>query len=255
MTWATRVMIFLGWAFLAWYFYRTCIVAERRLRGTANMPSGVKIGCVVYFDFAKNGQECGRVVIGLLTEDCPLYCEYFHRRCTGSGGNGDSFRGLRLVTVLPKHVACFGDGSEMTHEVPGFTSKWLPTEKESAGAWRGALSAISYERRKQSPNFMVHISAGDYTPQIFGMVLSGYDTIEQMNRVGTTRGGMSKSEFVVEGCGELCTLDKSRITPLPWRLYESISVGYDADKFGQAADPSLLIPPSQKKKAGWLGGK
>ena len=53
-----------------------------------------------------------------------------------------------------------------------------------------------------------------------------------MQNVGTTHGCEPKGEWVIEGCGELCTLDKTKIVPMPWQLYESISYGFDEDKFG-----------------------
>jgi cyclophilin family peptidyl-prolyl cis-trans isomerase len=244
MTWIFRVVTFLGYSFLIWYAYRVAILTERRLRGTENLPAGLRIGNVVYLDLESHGNFVGRVVIGLLNEDCPLYCEYFHRRCTGSGGKDDSFRGVKMQSLMPNHAAMFGDGAEMTHEVPGFHPNWLPTERESEGAWRGAVSSICLDRERQTPNFIFHISAGDYTPQVFGMVLSGWDTIEKISRAGNTAGGMPKMECTISGCGELCTLDKAHITPLPWKLFESVSTGYDADKYGEKADRSLLQPPA-----------
>lgn len=240
LSWLLRAVILFSSLFLGISFYYTCISAERRLRGVKNMPSGLRIGCVVYFDIKKNEQPAGRIIMGLLTEHCPLYCEYFHRRCTGSGGNGDSFRGMKLTCLVPTHAALFGEGQKMTHDVVGFNPSYLPTEYKFDGAWRGALSSISYARDRESPNFSIHISAGDYEPQVFGMVLAGYDVVEKINRAGTTHGGQPKHEWTIDGCGEICTLDKSKMIPLPWRLYETVSAGYDADKYGPLADRALL---------------
>lgn len=213
-------------------FYRTQLSSERMVRGVDNVPSGLRIGNVVYFDMTEDGVDIGRIVIGLLNEDCPLYCEYFHRRCTGSGGNGDSFRGMHLSAMLPRHVLIFGDGVDMTHDVVGFDPHALPTEKLSQGAWRGALSSISTGLDKESPNFVIHTSAGDYKPQVFGLVIGGYNVVERINRTGTKHGNTPKRDYTIEGCGELCTLAKSNILPLPWRLYESVSRGFDEEKFG-----------------------
>lgn len=234
-----RACIFFMLTIIVYVFYRTQISAERTVRGVENMPEDLRIGNVVYFDITENGLDIGRVVIGLLTEQCPLYCEYFHRRCTGSGGNGDSFRGMRLAAMIPRHAMIFGDGREMTHDVPGFNPNFLPTESTS-GLYRGALTSIAVGPNKESPNFAIHMSAGDYKPQVFGLVIGGYDVIERVNSAGVKHGNAPKKDFIVAECGELCTLDKSFITPLPWKLFHNISHGYDTEKYGEPIDPSVL---------------
>lgn len=234
-----RILIFAMMTFIVYVFYRTQVSSERTLRGVENMPQDLKIGNVVYFDITENGLDIGRVVIGLLTEQCPLYCEYFHRRCTGGGGLSDSFLGMKLAAMIPRHCCIFGDGVEMTHDVPGFDPRFLPTERTSP-LYRGALSSIGIGLNKETANFAIHMSAGDYVPQVFGLIIGGYDVIERINSAGVKHGNTPKKEFVVVGCGELCTLDKSHITPMPWKLYHNVSVGIDVDKFGEPVDPSCL---------------
>jgi len=234
-TWAIRGVILCIVLFGIWFGSRVNKSLNHVLRGTDNMPSGLRIGNVVYLDMEIAGSAAGRITIGLFNEDCPLYCEYFHRMCTGSGGNGASFRGLPYVCNQNISMS-FGYGSDMTHDVPGFNALWLPTEKESNGPWRGALSSMCYTREKQSPNFQIHLHGSKDTPQIFGMVLSGFETLEKINRLPTVGGaGAPQMDVVVGACGELCTLDKSLLTPLPWSLYQGVSAGYDSAKYGPSA--------------------
>lgn len=235
-----RISIFVLLFIILYVFYKTTLSSERVLRGVDKMPADLRIGSVVYFDVTENGTDIGRIVIGLLNEDCPLYCEYFHRRCTGNGGKGESFRGMSLAAIVPRHCLIFGDGRDMEHDVPGFNSHYLPTEHLSNGAWRGALSAIAYGPNRESPNFAIHISSGDYRPQVFAIVIGGYNVIERMNQAGSKHGNSPKRHYVIEGCGELCTLAKSHIAPMPWKLYESVSVGYDEEKYGPRLPPDLL---------------
>ncbi|KAG8345907.1 cyclophilin-like protein [Trypanosoma vivax] len=235
-----RLGIFVLLMVILYVFYRTQLSSERVLRGVDHMPSDLRIGSVVYFDVTENGVDIGRIVIGLLNENCPLYCEYFHRRCTGSGETGDSFRGMCMSAIVPNHCLIFGDGRDMTHDVPGFNPHYLPTEFLPTGSWRGALSSIAYGQNKESPNFAIHISSGDYGPQVFGLVIGGFDVVERVNSAGSTHGNASKKEFVVTECGELCTLAKSHIVPMPWKLYEGISHGYDEEKFGQRANEHFV---------------
>ncbi|KAK7196893.1 cyclophilin 14 [Novymonas esmeraldas] len=235
-----RIGVFVLLMIILYVFYRTTLSSERVVRGVDKMPADLRIGSVVYFDVTENGSDIGRIVIGLLNEDCPLYCEYFHRRCTGSGGNGDSFRGMPLAAIVPRHCLIFGDGHEMEHDVPGFNPHYLPTEHLSNGAWRGALSAIAYGPNRESPNFAIHVSAGDYRPQVFAIVIGGYNVIERINNAGSKHGNAPKRQYVIEGCGELCTLAKSHIAPMPWKLLESVSVGYDEEKFGPRLSPEVL---------------
>lgn len=244
-----RVLVFIMMFIIVYVFYRTQISSEKTLRGVDNMPSDLRIGNIVYFDITENGLDIGRVVIGLLTEQCPLYCEYFHRRCTGNGDTGDSFRGMKLAALIPRSAAIFGDGSSMTHDVQGFDPHCLPTEMTSR-LYRGAISSIGVGFNKESPNFAIHLSAGDYEPQIFALVVGGYDVIERMSQGGVRYGCTPKREFVIEACGELCTLDKSHILPLPWKLYHNVSRAMDEEKFGECLPASMLAASDQLGFAG-----
>ena len=244
-----RFGIFIIICILGYVFYRTLISSERIIRGNAHVPKDLNVGTVVYFDISENDSTLGRIVIGLLTEKCPLYTEYFHRRCTGSGGDGDSFRGMKMSGMIPKHVAIFGEGRTMTHDVEGFNKNYLPTEYLATGPWRGCISSICYGENKESPNFAFHLSSGDYPPQVFGIVLAGYDIVEKMGTCGISLGGAPKKSYRVEDCGELCTLDKSNIVPLPWKLYNNISRGYDEERFGPRSDWASYYPTT-----GIMGG-
>lgn len=238
---ALRLLIACMSAFLLYFYYRTVVRIERLRRGSDNMPKNLRIGCICYFDLEEDGRPIGRVVVGLLNENCPLYCEYFHRRCTGNGGDGPTFRGMRIKCMNPTMGIVFGDGKNMTHEVPGYNPKFLPTEWLAPGPWRGCLMSLPYAQNQESPNFAVLMNAGDYTPNVFGMVIGGFDVLERMAAGGIVHACEPRHEYVIEGCGELCTLDKSAVQPMPWRLYESISKGYDAEKFGAKSEWKTLM--------------
>jgi hypothetical protein len=238
---ATRFLISVVTAFLVYFYYRTVVRIERIRRGADNQPRNLRVGCVVYFDMHENGRPLGRIVIGLLNENCPLYCEYFHRRCTGSGGDGNTFRGMRVKCMAPQSAVIFGDGMGMTHDVPGYNPRYLPTEWLAPGPWRGACMSVPYASNQESPNFAMLLNAGDYTPNVFGIVVAGFDVLEKMASGGITHGCDPRSDYTIEGCGELCTLDKAAVQPMPWRLYESVSKGLDTDKFGPRADWRQLL--------------
>lgn len=235
-----RFLLSLLFSFVIYGVYSAAVGATAFVRGEANVPTNMRIGSVVFLDVSENGVGLGRLVIGLLNDRCPLYCEAFHRKCTASGGNGSSWRGLRMGSIIPYHICIFGSGRDITHDVPGFNPEYLPTEHVSDGGFRGALASIPYALNQESLNFNIHYTSGEYNPQIFGIVIGGFDIIERMNSIGNKHGNCPKRNYVVTDCGELCTLDKSHVTPIPWRVYESISTGYDAERFGAAADPSLL---------------
>jgi hypothetical protein len=260
-------------AIIVYGVYSAAVGSTAFVRGEANVPNDLRIGSVVYLDIAENGLGLGRLVIGLLTDRCPLYCEHFHRKCTGSGGNGDSWRGLRMSAIIPYHISIFGTGRDLHHDVPGFNPEYLPTEFVSNGAFRGALASIPYHLDQESPNFNIHYTSGDYHPQIFGLVVGGFDIIDRMHSIGCKHGNCPKRDFVVTDCGELCTLEKSHVTPIPWKVYDSVSSGWDSVKFGEKSDPTLLassvlqtvppvpvtdapqtLPTSAGKKAWWRFG-
>lgn len=145
-----------------------------------------------------------------------------------------------MSALVPRHCLIFGDGREMVHDVSGFNPNYLPTEHLSNGAWRGALSSIAYGQDRESPNFVIHVSSGDYKPQVFALIIGGYNVVERMNQAGSKHGNSPKRDYVINECGELCTLAKSHIVPMPWRLYESISKGYDAEKYGPMLPKEML---------------
>eukprot|EP00759_Apiculatamorpha_spiralis_P005392 PhF_6_TR13246/c0_g1_i1/m.20993 len=228
-----QVLLSISGCFFFYLIYAVLIGANRKIRGTQNVPAEMRIGCVVYLDIAEEGKEAKRVVIGLFTDQCPLYCEYFHRMCTGNTPDGRSFRNESVGGILTRHVVMFGKGTADVHPVPDFDPMYLPEEAEFEGAWRGGLSAMAYNKHKQSPNFCIHMAAGDYAPQMFGIVLGGYEVVERIQQVGGKHGGATNRSFVIEGCGELCTLDKQNVVPLPWALYKDVSYGYDTEKFAE----------------------
>jgi cyclophilin family peptidyl-prolyl cis-trans isomerase len=240
MTLLIRIAVGTMLAGMLYLLWKTYDAYDRRIRGADFMPSGLRIGSVVYFDISTNGREVGRIVIGLLNENCPLYCEYFHRRCTGSGGNSESFRGMKVQALIVRNAAIFGDGPFMQHGIPGYNQEFLPTEYKVDKPWRGALSSIAYGPNRESPNFAIHLCSGDFSPQVFGMVIGGYEVLERISFGGTTHGCDPKQEWVIEGCGELCTLDKTKVVPMPWQLFESVSNGFDQDKFGKLADKEKI---------------
>ena len=264
-----RTSLFLMVSIIMYGVYTAVVGSDNFVRGNDNIPPDMKIGSVVYLDVSENGIGLGRLVIGLLNDRCPLYCEAFHRRCTGSGGKGGSWRGLKMSAIIPHHVCIFGSGRDMTHEVPGFNEHYLPTEFVSEGAFRGALTSIPYKLNEESPNFNIHYTSGQYKPQVFGIVIGGFDIIERINSVGSKHGNSPKREIVVTDCGELCTLDKSHILPIPWKVYESITNGYDYIRFGPKAAVQDLLQsvvasapvktpvaqsPSDSKRAWWRLG-
>ena len=242
--WLLRILTFVSSSIIIFFFYKSMIGSERMIRGVGHVPQEMKVGCVVYLDIQEEGRDIGRIVIGLLTDICPLYCEYFHRRCTGNGGKGESFRGLRMTSMVPGHVSIFGDGRKMTHDLEGFEPHSLPTEALQTGPWRGCLSSIAVAENRESPNFCIHASSSDNGPQVFGIVMAGYDVVERMHATGVTHAANPRRSYVVSNCGELCTLDRANIVPLPWKLYDSVSEGYDEERFGARSDWATMMPTS-----------
>ncbi|KNH05284.1 cyclophilin [Perkinsela sp. CCAP 1560/4] len=209
--------------------YSVTIAAENKIRGRDTMPKELKIGAVVYLDVSENGTEPRRITIGLLTHVCPIYCEYFHRMCCGLANN-NSFRGQTVGSTLPGVAVLFGDGQSAQTNVPDFDSCSLPREDfSSGGSWRGAVSSVPFTRARQSGNFCFHMTVSKHAPQVFGIVLGGYEVIERISFVGTSHGSLPRRDFEIVSCGELCTLDPLRVTPIPWDTYSGISPGFNTD--------------------------
>ena len=211
--------------------YSVIVAGENKMRGRDTMPREMRIGSVVYLDISENGGAPMRITIGLLSHTCPIYCEYFHRKCCGLAK--ESFRGIKVTSTLPGVGVLFGDVEDTSISVPDFDEGFIPREDFSTyGSWRGAISAIPFTRARQSGNFCIHMGASSHAPQVFAIIIGGYDAVERISKVGAQHGSLPKKEFQVIGCGELCTLDANKVAPIPWDTYSDVSFGFDEKHFG-----------------------
>ena len=236
-------LIVLGFTILLFFSlaYSVTIAGENKIRGRDTMPHELKIGSVVYLDISENGQEPNRITIGLLTDTCPIYCEYFHRMCCGLGR--ESLRGQTVTSTLPEVAILFGDGTSADIGIPDFDGAFLPREDFSThGSWRGAVSSIPFSRAKQSGNFCFHMGASSYAPQIFGVVVGGYGILERISGIGALHSTLPKKEFQIVGCGELCTLEPTKVVPIPWDTYSDVSLGFDTRYFENIYQEKNLSP-------------
>ena len=62
-----------------------------------------------FLDFATEGEALGRVVIELADDIVPQTVENFTKLCEGTAPSGYSYKGTRILTVVPNHVIAAGD--------------------------------------------------------------------------------------------------------------------------------------------------
>jgi len=62
-----------------------------------------------FLDFAAGEEQLGRVVIELADDIVPKTVDNFVQLCTGSGSSGYSYKGNKILAVVPNHVIATGD--------------------------------------------------------------------------------------------------------------------------------------------------
>ena len=176
----------------------------------------------VFFDVSIGGQNAGRIVIDLAA-NTPNTSENFRALCTGEKGVGGSGKNLRYKgstfhRVIPGFMAQGGDFTR-GNGTGGESIYGMTFNDENFGlshSQKHLLSMANAGPNTQNSQFFITTAA---TPHlngkhvVFGMVKSGHDVVDAIEKVGTRFGSTSK-QAVIAKSGMVDRNASSRVGPL-----------------------------------------
>lgn len=176
----------------------------------------------VYFEFKReDGTELGRIVLELFQKECPKTVENFRALCTGEKGIGPN-TGKRLWyqksvvhRVIPGFMAQMGDfskgngsGGESIYGRMFDDEAFVHKHKG-----RGYLSMANRGPDTNGSQFFVLFKEAphlDGKHVVFGKMVSGEQTLAQLENAETDEKDRPRSKIVVSKCGELVAKKKTR---------------------------------------------
>lgn len=192
--------------------------AFAQLEADAVDANEAKVTHKVFFDIEINGEEVGRIVIGLFGEAAPKTAENFRALCTGEKGDGESgkplhYKGSKFHRIVPDFMCQGGDftrgdgtGGESIYGEK-FDDEPFTVKHSDAGV----LSMANAGPDTNGSQFFITTTE---TPHlngrhvVFGRVIEGMDVLEKIEAKGTRFGaGRPTAPVEIADCGELTDED------------------------------------------------
>lgn len=176
-------------------------------------PPDTTVTTTAFFDISIDGENAGRVEMGLYGNEVPRTVESFRALCTGEKGTGESsgkplhFKDSTFHRIIPGFMIQGGDftngdgtGGESIYG-PKFADEGFGVKHEKAGL----LSMANSGPDSNGSQFFITVAETpwlDGKHVVFGEVLSGMDIVKKVEDIGDSSGKPCKPVIITD-CGVL----------------------------------------------------
>ncbi|KAF0700000.1 Aste57867_9480 [Aphanomyces stellatus] len=164
----------------------------------------------VFFDIGINGQDAGRVVIGLYDDVQPKTVANFIALCKGdktsAHGQPLAYENSRFHRIIPNFMIQGGDftAGDGTGGLSIYGSRFADEDLSVPHGGPGTLSMANAGPNTNGSQFFICTAATpwlDGKHVVFGKVLDGMDIIDKVESYGSTPSGRPSADVRIKRCG------------------------------------------------------
>jgi peptidyl-prolyl isomerase D len=167
---------------------------QREKKGNVKAFFDVRVG-----DYGK----VSRIEFILYQEDCPNFVNAFRRLLATKGINGDGYKGSSFYRIIDKFIDQTGPVSG--RGVERFDDDYYGLHSLKHDRF-GLLSAANSGPNTNTGHFSIVVAPSPHLDThytIFGEVVSGFDTVWEINKLDKARNNKLKEKATIVDCGEL----------------------------------------------------